>query len=40
MKAVPIMHIDESRPSDFTFTNHVGIQTDDSEDEDLHDFPA
>ena len=40
VKAVPMMHTDESRPSGFTFANHVGMQTDDSEDEDLHDVPA
>ena len=40
VKAVPMKHADESRPSDFTFANNVGIQTDDSEDEGLHDVPA
>ena len=40
VKAVPMMHTDESRPSDFTFANPVGIQTDDSEDEYQHDVPA
>ena len=40
VKAVPMVHTDESRSSDFAFANNIGIQTDDSEDEDLHDVPV
>ena len=40
VKVVPMVHTDASRPSDFAFANHVSMQTDDSEDEDMPTVPA
>ena len=34
-----MVHTDDSRPSAFTFANHVGIQTDDSDNEDMPAVP-
>ena len=35
-----MVHTDDSHPSDFTFANHVGTQTDDSDDGDMPTVPA
>ena len=40
LKATPMIHADDTRPSDISFANQVGIQTDDSESADKPTVPA